>query len=226
MQYKIEGTPLPVLICTLDAGESMITESGGMSWMDANIEMQTSSNGGVGKALGRMFSGEGLFQNIYTSKVPSGLIAFASSFPGTILPVEISGGKTIIAQKSAFLASTSGVQMSVFFQKKLGAGFFGGEGFIMQKIFGEGIVFLEIDGHCVEYTLAEGQRMLIETGQLAAMEETVKMDVEMVKGLKNMVFGGEGLFNTSVTGPGKIWLQTMPASKLAGAVRPYISVGK
>ena len=222
MRYKIEGTPMPVAICQLDAGESMITEKGSMSWMTPNMKMETTSNGGIGKALGRMFAGESAFQNRYTAERGEGIIAFASSFPGTILPIEITPGKSIIAQKSSFLAETEGVDLSIFFEKKMGSGFFGGEGFIMQKISGSGLVFLEIDGSVMEYDLEAGQQMVVDTGYLAMMDDTCTMDVASVKGAKNMIFGGEGLFNTVVTGPGKIVLQTMPINSVAGAIIPFI----
>lgn len=222
MRYKIEGTPMPVAICQLDAGESMITEKGSMSWMTPNMKMETTSNGGIGKALGRMFAGESAFQNRYTAEKGEGIIAFASSFPGTILPIEITPGKSIIAQKSSFLAGTEGVDLSIFFEKKMGSGFFGGEGFIMQKISGSGLVFLEIDGSVMEYDLEAGQQMVVDTGYLAMMDDTCTMDVVSVKGAKNMIFGGEGLFNTVVTGPGKIVLQTMPINSVAGAIIPFI----
>jgi uncharacterized protein (TIGR00266 family) len=222
MKYEIKGTPLPVVICNLDANETMITEKGSMSWMTPNLKMETTSNGGLGKALGRMFSGEALFQNKYTAEGGPGLIAFASSFPGQILPIQIQPGANMIVQKSAFLASQVGVELSVHFQKKLGAGFFGGEGFIMQKLSGTGLAFVEIDGSVVDYTLQAGQSMLIDTGYLAMMDETVQMSVEAVKGVKNMVFGGEGIFNTKVTGPGRIWIQTMPISNVAGVISQFI----
>ena len=222
MKYEIKGTPLPVVICNLDANETMITERGSMSWMTPNMKMETTSNGGLGKALGRMFAGEALFQNKYTAEGGPGLIAFASSFPGQILPIQIQPGANMIVQKSAFLASQIGVELSVHFQKKLGAGFFGGEGFIMQKLSGTGLAFVEIDGSVVDYTLQAGQSMLIDTGYLAMMDETVQMSVEAVKGVKNMVFGGEGIFNTKVTGPGRIWIQTMPISNVAGVISQFI----
>ena len=216
MQYKIEGTPLPVVICQLDRGECMMTEKGSMSWMTPNMRMETTSNGGIGKALGRMLAGESIFQNRYTAEGGEGMIAFASSFPGTILPVEITPDRPVIVQKSAFLAGVESVDISLFLQKKLGAGFFGGEGFIMQKLSGKGIVFVEIDGSTVEYDLAPGQQMIVDTGYLAMMDATCSMDITAVKGAKNMFFGGEGAFNTVITGPGKIVLQTMPVNSVAG----------
>jgi uncharacterized protein (TIGR00266 family) len=222
MKYEIKGTPLPVVICNLDANETMITEKGSMSWMTPNMKMETTSNGGVGKALGRMFSGEALFQNRYTAEGGPGLIAFASSFPGQILPVQVQPGANVIVQKSAFLASQVGVVLSVHFQKKIGTGLFGGEGFIMQKLSGSGLAFVEIDGSVVDYTLQDGQSMLLDTGYLAMMDESVQMSIEAIKGVKNVVLGGEGIFNTKVTGPGRIWIQTMPISNVAGAISPYI----
>jgi uncharacterized protein (TIGR00266 family) len=225
MQYKIEGTPLPVVICQLDRGECMMTEKGSMSWMTPNMKMETTSNGGIGKALGRMLAGESIFQNRYTAEGGEGMIAFASSFPGTILPVEITPDRPVIVQKSAFLAGVESVDISLFLQKKLGAGFFGGEGFIMQKLSGEGIVFVEIDGSTVEYDLAPRQQMIVDTGYLAMMDATCSMDITAVKGAKNMFFGGEGAFNTVITGPGKIVLQTMPVNSVAGALIPFMPSG-
>ena len=225
MQYKIEGTPLPVVICQLDRGECMMTEKGSMSWMTPNMRMETTSNGGIGKALGRMLAGESIFQNRYTAEGGEGMIAFASSFPGTILPVEITPDRPVIVQKSAFLAGVESVDISLFLQKKLGAGFFGGEGFIMQKLSGKGIVFVEIDGSTVEYDLAPGQQMIVDTGYLAMMDAACSMDITAVKGAKNMFFGGEGAFNTVITGPGKIVLQTMPVNSVAGALIPFMPSG-
>ena len=225
MEYKIEGQTLPVVICQLNSGESMITERGSMSWMSRNMQMETTSNGGMGKALGRMFAGEGMFQNRYTAKGGPGMIAFASSFPGDIRVFEIGPGRELVLQKSGFLASEESVELSVFFRKKLGAGLFGGEGFIMQKLSGRGIVFAEFDGHVMEYDLAAGQSIVIDTGYLAAMDATCSMDIQTVPGMKNAIFGGEGLFNTVVTGPGRIYLQTMPISNVAGAIGRYIPSG-
>lgn len=225
MKYEILGEPLPVVTCFVNAGETLITERGSMSWMSPNMKMETSTNGGFGKALGRMFSGDSFFQNRYTAIGGEGVIAFASSFPGSIRALQISPGNNMIVQKSAFLASEAGVQLSIHFQKKLGAGFFGGEGFIMQKLSGQGIAFIEIDGHAVEYNLQAGQQMVIDTGYLAAMTESCTMEITAVPGVKNMLFGGEGIFNTIVTGPGKIILQTMPVSNVAATIRPFIPSG-
>lgn len=225
MRYEITGDQLPVVVCHLQPGESMITERGAMSWMSSNMQMKTQATGGIGKAFGRMFSGESMFQNKYTAQGSEGLIAFASSFPGEIRAIDITPDHPIIAQKTAFLAAEEGVELSIFFRKKLGAGLFGGEGFIMQKLSGNGTAFVEIDGSVVEYELLPGQTMLIDTGYLAMMEETVSMDIEMVHGAKNVFLGGEGLFNTKVTGPGRVWIQTMPISKIAGIIGTAIPRG-
>ena len=222
MQYRIEGESLPVVICQLEADETMITERGSMSWMSPNMAMETTTNGGLGKALGRMFAGDSIFQNRYTAQGGKGLIAFASSFPGEIRALEIGPGREIIVQKSGFLAAEQGVQLSVFFQKKMGAGFFGGEGFIMQKLSGHGTAFVEFDGHVVEYELSAGQSIVVDTGYLAAMDATCSMEIQTVPGAKNMFFGGEGIFNTIVRGPGRVYLQTMPIISVANAIRPYI----
>ncbi|MCH5264588.1 MAG: TIGR00266 family protein [Lachnospiraceae bacterium] len=223
MKYSIEGAPLPVVICDLEAGETMITEKGAMSWMTPNMKMET-VGGGLGKMFGRAFSGEAMFQNHYTAEGGPGQIAYASSFPGSILAFDI-GEKEIIAQKSAFLASTDGVTLSVAFQKKVAGGLFGGEGFIMQRLSGSGTAFVEIDGYVKEYELAAGQSMLIDTGYLAAMDVTCTMDVQTVKGMKNKFLGGEGFFNTIVTGPGKIYLQSMPINQMASVLRPFMPTG-
>lgn len=218
MQYKIVGEPMPAVICELQNGESMITERGSMSWMSPNMEMRTNA-GGVGKALGRLFSGESIFQNTYTAN-GAGMIAFASSFPGAIRVVQVTPDHPVVAQKGSFLAAESSVELSVFFQKKMGAGFLGGEGFVMQKLSGNGLAFLEIDGSAVEYELQPGQSMIVDSGNLAMMDATCSMDIVTVKGVKNALFGGEGLFNTVVTGPGKIVVQTMPVSGVAAAILP------
>lgn len=221
MQYEITGGDLPVVICKLNSGETMITEKGAMSWMSPNMQMETTTGGGLGKAFGRMFAGEAMFQNRYTAQ-GDGLIAFASSFPGSIRAVEIGPGRGLVVQKSGFLAAEAGVELSVFFQKKLGSGLFGGEGFIMQKLSGNGTAFIEIDGSVVEYELSAGQSMIVDTGYLAAMEESCSIDIQAVKGVKNMLFGGEGIFNTVIYGPGRIWLQTMPIPSVAGALLPFL----
>lgn len=223
MRYEITGGSFPVVVCHLENGEKMITESGSMVWMTPNMQMET-SGGGLGKMFSRAFSGENLFQNIYTAR-GSGMITFGSSFPGRIVPLEIGPGREMILQKKAFLAAEAGVSLSIHFNKKLGSGLFGGEGFIMQRLSGQGVAFAEIDGELVEYQLEAGQQLVVDTGNVAGFEPTVSMNIQQVPGLKNMVFGGEGVFNTLLIGPGKVWLQTMPISSVAMAIRPFIPTG-
>ena len=224
MKYEIKGGNFPVVTCTLSSGEQMITEKGSMVWMSANIEMET-QGGGLGKMFSKAFSGESMFQNIYTAR-GEGMITFGSSFPGQIIPLQVSPGREMILQKSAFLASETGVNLSIFFNKKLGAGLFGGEGFIMQKISGQGIAFVEIDGELVEYDLKPGEALVVDTGNVAGFESTVSMDIRQVPGLKNKLLGGEGLFNTHLTGPGKVWLQTMPIVNVAMALKGFFPTSK
>ncbi len=224
MRYSIIGETLPVVICDVEAGESIITERGSMSWMSPNMKMDTSARGGIGKALGRMFSGDSIFQNKYTAMGGMGQIAFSSSFPGSIKVVNITPSEPFIVQKGGFLAATEGVELSVHFQKRLGSGFFGGEGFIMQKLSGTGTVFIEIDGHACEYELAQGQSMLVNTGYLAGMSASCSMDVQAIQGAKNVLFGGQGIFHTVVQGPGKVVLQSMPITNLAKTLTPYIQL--
>ena len=220
MNYEIKGENLPVLLCRLNAGEEMMCEGGSMSWMDDEIEMKT-EGGGAGKMFGRLFTGENLFRNRYVAK-SAGEIAFASSFPGSIRAVTVTPDKPVIAQKGAFLASWGNIDVSVFYQKKLKNAFFGGEGFLMQKFSGNGIVFIEIDGSAVEYDIPAGDKKIIDTGYLAAMDATCTMDIVSVKGAKNILFGGEGLFNTVVNGPGHIIMQTMPITKTAMTLYGYM----
>ncbi len=224
MRYEIQGGSFPVVVCHLEAGERMITERGSMVWMSPNMQMQT-QGGGLGKMFSRAFSGESLFQNVYTAQGGPGMIAFGSSFPGRIQPVTIAPGREMILQKNAFLASEAGVELSIHFSRKLGAGLFGGEGFIMQRLSGSGVAFAEIDGELVEYELKPGQKIVVDTGNVAGFTTGVEMDIQQMPGMKNMLLGGEGIFNTVLTGPGRVWLQTMPISSVAGAIRPYIPTG-
>ena len=224
MKYEIKGGSFPVVICTLENGEKMITEKGSMAWMSPNMQMET-HGGGLGKMFSKAFSGESMFQNHYTARGGPGLIAFTSSFPGEIRAVEIAPGREMSVQKTAFLASEAGVNLSIHFQKRLGAGLFGGEGFIMQRLSGRGTAFVEIDGDLMEYELKPGQKIIVDTGNVAGFEPTVQMDIQTVPGAKNMLFGGEGIFNTVLTGPGRVWLQTMPIYNVANAIRPYIPTG-
>lgn len=218
MKTEVMGGNLPVVVCKLSKGEEVYTETGGMSWMSQGIKMSTNTNGGIMKGLGRALAGESIFMNTYTAEEDETEIAFASSFPGEILEFDLKEGETIIAQKRAFLCAEKSVNMAMHFRKKLGAGFFGGEGFIMQKLSGHGKVFLEIDGAAIKKELAPGEILNIDNGYVAAMTQDVQLDIKTVKGIKNIVFGGEGLFLTTVKGPGTVWLQSMPISKLAGSL--------
>lgn len=225
MQYEIRGGQFPVVICTLQPNESMITEGGSMVWMTPNMQMETTGGGGIGKMFSKAITGERLFQNIYTAAGGPGMIAFGSSFPGKIMALDIKPGCDFILQKRAFLASEAGIQLDIHFNKKASVGIFGGEGFIMQRVSGQGMVFAEIDGELVEYQLAPGQQMIVDTGNVAGFEPSVQIEIQQVQGLKNKVLGGEGFFNTVLTGPGRIWLQTMPISGVASAIQPYIVTG-
>ena len=222
MEYEILGGSFPVVECTLKAGESMITQSGTMAWMDQTIKMDTSSNGGIGKVVGRLFTKESLFQNIYTSEKDGSKIAFGSCVPGSIKAIKLENGQSVICQKTAFLASHGNIELSTFFNKKIGVGIFGGEGFIMQKLSGDGIVFIEIDGSYKEFNLSEGEQIVLSTGYLVSMDETCTIDVQTIKGIKNIFLGGEGIFNTVITGPGKVVVQTMPLPKLANSMVPFL----
>lgn len=213
MQYRIEGGNLPALIVNLNPGETIVSSAGGRTWSRGNIATET-RGGSIGKAFGRMLTGESLFMSYYTAQGPAE-IAFASSFPGRIVARELRAGESVICQKSAFLCATYGVELSVHMQRKLGAGLVGGEGFLLQKVTGPGMVFFELDGYCPEYDLAPGEQIVCDTGVMALMDESCTMDVQMVKGAKNILLGGEGLFDTIITGPGKVYLQTMSTAKLA-----------
>jgi uncharacterized protein (TIGR00266 family) len=223
MEYQIIGTTLQAVIMELDPGETVYSESGGMAWMSGNIEMKTSGRGGgLGGALKRAVSGESLFLVEYTSQGGKGLVAFASDFPGKIVPLQLDAGQQMICQKTAFLCAEKTVGMDIHFRRKLGAGLFGGEGFILQKLTGPGMAFVCLDGEIVEYVLGANQVLKVDTGHVAMYEPSVSFEVEMVKGFTNIFFGGEGLFLATLRGPGKIWLQTMPTSNLARAILPYL----
>ena len=220
MQYCIEGGTLPALIIRLNPGETMVSQAGGRTWSRGPIHTET-RGGSLGKALGRMFTGESLFMSYYTAQGPAE-IAFTSSFPGRIVAKELRAGESVICQKSAFLCATAGVELSAHLQKRIGAGLLGGEGFIMQRVTGPGLAFFEFDGYCPEYYLAAGEQLTCDTGVLAMMEESCTMDIQLVKGAKNMLLGGEGLVDTVITGPGRVWLQTMTVPKLAKLITPHI----
>ena len=223
MQYEIKGGAFPVVICQLESGEQMVTEKGSMVWMSPSMQMET-KGGGLGRMFSKAFSGESMFQNVYTAR-GAGMIAFGSSFPGRILALTIAPGQEMIVQKSAFLAAQPGVELSIHFNKKLGVGLFGGEGFIMQRLGGRGVAFVEIDGELVEYELKAGEQLVVDTGNVAGFTEGVRMEIQQVPGMKNKLLGGEGLFNTLLTGPGHVWLQTMPISGVAASILPYIPSG-
>ena len=226
MRYEIKGETLPVVICHLEAGETMITEGGGMAWMSPNMQMETTSGGGLGKAFGRMLSGDTLFLNRYTARGGNGMIAFASGFPGSVKPFTVGRGQEYILQKSAFLASESGVDLDIHLQKRFSSGLFGGEGFILQDLSGQGMAVLEVDGDLVEKTLQPGEVLKVDTGNVVAFDRTVGYEVETVKGLGNIVFGGEGLFLTRLVGPGRVVLQTQNIAEFAGRIARFIPSGK
>ena len=225
MRYEIEGGSLPALVIQLEPGEGLVSESGGRTWIRGSVTTNVKADGGLGGSIGRMFSGESLFLNHYKAN-GAGEIAFTSSFPGRIISRQLAPGESVICQKRAFLCATEGTKLEIFFRKKVGAGLFGGEGFIMQKVTGPGLAFFEIDGYSKEYNLAAGEQLVCDTGVVAMMDPTCEMDVRMVGSVKNALFGGEGLVDTVITGPGKVMLQTMPIYKVAGAIQPYIVQSK
>lgn len=221
--FKIVGSVMQSLMVQINRGQALYSESGALSWMTDGVQMNTNlGGGGIFGALQRVVTGESLFVVNFTSDRDQQLIAFSSDFPGKIIPVHLAQGQAMIAQKDTLLVAEKSVNMTIALQRKLGAGLFGGEGFILQRFDGPGTFFAALDGEIVEYTLAQGQRLLVDTGHVAMFEPTVSYDIQMVKGIKNVLFGGEGLFFVTLTGPGRIWLQTMPMSKLAGAIRQYL----
>jgi len=222
MRYEIFGQTLPAVTIHLDAGESIYTQSGGMSWMKDGINMETNMKGGLLKGLGRMLSGESLFMATYTSSRPGAEITLASSMPGQIMPLQVAPGREYIAQKNAFLCAEPNVQLNAYVTPGLSKGLFGGEGFILQRYSGNGLVFIEIDGSIKEYSLAPGEILKVDTGHVAAFEASVNYSVTTVKGFKNILFGGEGLFLTTLTGPGRVWLQTITAPNLAKRIIPFV----
>lgn len=222
MRYAIAGTVLQSLEIELTQGESIFTESGGMSWMTDGIDMETNTKGGLMSGLGRALAGESLFMTTYTCSTPTAMITFTPEAPGKVLPIQLAPNQMIIAQKDSFMCAQSSVKMEIHFRKKLGTGLFGGEGFILQKLTGPGIIFLEIPGEVKEFNLAAGQRLKVDPGHIAAFDPTVNYEITSVKGIKNIIFSGEGLFLASLTGPGRVWLQTMPLSNLAQALLKYI----
>lgn len=222
ISYRIDGTTLQVVTIQLQPGEVIYSESGGMSWMSGNVEMKTHSGGGIGKMLKRAVAGESLFITDFFVRSGQGIVAFASEFPGKIIPFDLAPGQSLIVQKDAFMCAEKSVDMDMHFRKRLGTGLFGGEGFIMQKITGPGLAFVEVDGEVVEYTLGPQDVLKVDTGHIAMIEPTVDFDVTLVKGFTNLLLGGEGLFLASLRGPGKVWLQTMPMSKLANKIAQFM----
>lgn len=222
MQYKISGTIMESVDIHLKAGESVYTESGGMAWMRGVFEMDTSTKGGLGAGLGRMLAGESLFLTTYTCKSPDGLITFTPEVPGKVLAIPLEADQSLICQKDAFMCAESAVKIEMHFRKKLGAGLFGGEGFILQKITGPGTVFLEIPGEVRNLELAAGERIQVDPGHIALFEPSVDYDISAVKGFKNVLFSGEGLFLATLTGPGSVWLQSLPLSNLAMKLAKYM----
>lgn len=222
MKYTITGTTVPAVEMTLNRGETIFTQSGGMSWQSDGLEMSTNTRGGVLKGLGRMFSGESMFLAHYSAVRDNAAIAFASTVPGSIVPVDVSKANGLIIQKGAFLCAENSVQLETIFTKKLSSGFFGGEGFILQRLTGSGMAFLEIDGDIVQKDLKPGEVIKVDTGNVAAFAPGVGYEVEMVKGMGNILFGGEGLFLTKLTGPGRVILQTMNFADFAGKIATRI----
>ena len=223
MKYRLIGTTVPAVEIKFDAaGESMYTQSGGMSWMSDGIRMSTNTRGGLMKGIGRMFAGESLFMATYEAERPDTTIAFASTAPGQILPVDVGANGGLICQKGAFLCAQETVNLQVTFTRKFSSGLFGGEGFILQDISGSGMVFLEIDGDIVDRQLAPGEVLKVDTGNVVAFERSVNYEVETVKGLGNIFFGGEGLFLTKLTGPGRVSLQTQNIADFAGRIARFI----
>jgi len=222
MRYEIHGDVLPSIDVWLDKGDSVFTERGGMAWMKGDIDMSTNTRGGLLAGLGRALAGESLFMTTYTCKGNQAMVTFTPEAPGKILPFELAAGQSLICQKDAFMAAQEGVKMEIAFSKRLGAGFFGGEGFILQKITGPGVVWLEIAGDVREYDLQAGEVMKVDPGHIALYEPNVDYAIETVRGVKNVLFGGEGLFLATLRGPGKIWLQSMPLNNLAAKIAQYI----
>lgn len=221
MKYKIEGTVMPILHVMLDEGESVISERGAMVWMDDGVDMHTHAHGGIGGGINRMLMGESFFVTKFTAKKGARSVCFGLCAPGKILDFDISNGKELICQKTAFLAGTEGIRLSTIVKKKLLAGFFGGEGFILQRIGGEGHAFLEIDGEVFTKKLAKGEKIKVDTGCVAAFERTVHYDVQRVKGIRNVIFGGEGAFLATLEGPGEVYLQSLTMASLAGKLFPF-----
>lgn len=226
IEYEISGQNLPAVIIKLHPGDRIYSSSGGMSWMSQRVQMETNTGGGLGRMFKRALSGESLFIADYFVEGGDGEIAFASEFPGRILDLNLADGQQMIVQRDAFLVAEKSVDLDMHFRKRLGAGLFGGEGFVLQKLTGPGHAFVNLDGDIIERTLAPGEMLRVDTGHVAMFEPSVNFDIEMVRGFTNILFGGEGLFLATLSGPGKVWLQTMPISKLAGKLLQYLPQAK
>ena len=226
MEYEIKGGAFPIVVCKLPKGERMKDESGSMAFMSSGVKMDTNTGGGVLKGLGRAISGNSFFINTFVAEKDNQEIGFASNFPGKVIPIKLDGANSIIGQKRSFLASEDSVEIDMYFQKNLGTGIFGGEGFILQKFTGNGMLFLEIDGEVIERYLEPGEVLFVDQGHIAAMDESIDFDIERIKGAKNWLFGGEGVFFAKLVGPGRVWVQTMPITKLAQALIPMLPTKK
>ncbi|OYW38173.1 MAG: TIGR00266 family protein [Rhizobiales bacterium 32-66-8] len=226
MRTEITGTTLPVLQVTLAPGETLIAEADRLSWMTPNIALHTTTaTGGASGffgAIGRAISGGGLFMTEFTAQGGEGLVSFAATVPGNILEVPVSPGRGYMLHRHGFLAGAHGLEIAMGFQQSLGAGMFGGEGFVLQRVTGHGSAFVELGGELVSYTLEPGQSLLVHPGHVGMFEESVGFEITMMRGVRNMLFGGDGLFLAQLTGPGKIWLQSLTPAKLAHALQPYL----
>ena len=219
MKYEILGKTVPAVEMTLSRGEKVFTQSGGMTWQTEGIKMSTNARGGVMKSLGRMFAGESIFMSTYEAETEGAKVAFATTVPGEIMPIDMSElPNGFMLQKGAFLCAEENVELSIALTKRFSAGLFGGEGFILQKATGKGMLFLEIDGDPIVRDLAPGEVLKVDTGNVVGFESTVKYEIETVKGLGNIFLGGEGLFLTKLVGPGKVIIQSQNFGDFAGRI--------
>ena len=225
MRYEVTGTTMQTVSIDLAQGESLYSQTASMAWMSPSIRMDTHTGGGIFAGIKRALAGGGIFITEFTAE-SSGHIAFAPRFPGQIVPVTLAPGQALICRKETFLCAEKTVELEIAFQQRLGAGFFAGEGFIMQKVTGPGTVFLDLSGEVVEKTLAPGEQLLVHAGHVGMQEPSVDIDIKMMRGFRNVLFGGEGLFLATLTGPGKIWLQSMPIMNLAEEIGRYLPLGQ
>jgi uncharacterized protein (TIGR00266 family) len=230
MDHKVIGTTMPVLEMQLEPGESVVAEGGELSWMTSSIELHTAAAGkagakGVFGAVKRAVAGGSLFMTEYTAEGSAGMVAFATKVPGQILPIQVSGDQTYMVHRGGYLCGLPGVTLEIGFQQKFSAGLFGGAGFILQKVSGEGPAWIELDGEIVDYDLAAGESLRVHPGHVGMFEQSVSFELDRIKGIKNIMFGADALFLAKLTGPGKVWLQTMPLPNLAAALAPYLDTG-